>query len=257
MRTLLVLFLLAFPVFGQFNAGNPFFTAALLKPSADGGGGITEIGGGSQRASVQSTSGLAIGGTTNVAYPGNVTSGNMLIVAGSLWWQSGPGEDLTITDTLGTSWTVTYYTGVSATWKTYIAMGIAPSSGANTVNLGVTSVNSGIRSVGGAIDEFSGVTQLDVDGSGSTGTSTTASDGITTVASSSLIIGVMSQDGSTMSLTLQDTPNWTLIAEDEDNTGAQCFSVGFRIVSSATAYTYSTTLGSSALWGAQTMSFKP
>src|SRR5947209_4817773 len=96
---------------------------------------IAEVGSGSQRATLrQPNADLA-----TVAFPGNVTAGNFLLVQG-VSWQAGSGNSaITVTDTQSTPYTV-IMASTGVTWaggvgKAFIAYGIASSSGANTVTI--------------------------------------------------------------------------------------------------------------------------
>lgn len=203
---------------------------------------FAEVGSGSQRAATRTSSDDPL----TLAYPGNVTAGNLLIVAGtSLAVVSG------VTDSVGTSYTVvqtsTYGSyGISS----FIAYGIAGGSGANTVSVNLASGTY----TSYAIDEFSGVnaTPFDVNGGSSTGTSTTPTDSITTVAENALIIGVMNPDENATI-----TSGFTTFGEEEDWNNWATYNAQFRIGSSPGSYNMTWTLGSSCLWLAQTVSFAP
>lgn len=207
-----------------------------------GGGGIAEVGSGSQRAEARASSDDPV----PLAYPGSVTAGNLLIASGSTL-----GTISGITDSVGTSWTVVQTsTYGSFGLSLFIAYGIAGGSGANTisVNLATGTFTSF------AIDEFSGVnaTPLDANGGTSTGTSTTPSDSITTVADNALIIGVTNADIETTF-----TPGYTGFGDEEDWNNWATYDAQFRIATAAGSYSMTWTLGASSLWLAQTMSFKP
>lgn len=211
---------------------------------------IAEVGSSSQRASVE---GSVAFDTKDLPFPGNVTSGSLLIVAGAMWNTST--QTLTVTDTLGTSYTVEVSAGMAGQggfYQTFIAYGIASSGGANTVTID-PSVASAFGSF--AIDEFSGVhsSPLDVNGGTSTGTSTTPSDGITTVATNALIIGVMTHS-SVATETLTPGGDYTEFGTIETPDGSP-FSAVYRIVTPG-PYTVGWTIGNSRDWVAQTMSFK-
>lgn len=210
-----------------------------------GAGSITEVGSGSQRATY-----VGGGGTQPLAFPGSVTTGNLLIVAGATYSDGAPPNDVTVNDSIGTSYTT--INSVDGNGKNWIAYGIAGSSGANTVTVVMGSYGTF------SIDEFSGVdsTPLDVNGSYSTGVGTSVSDGITTGVNNALIIGVMAHyTGGSFTMTPEGS--WTQIGEEENNSSYQVHNTMFRIAGAAGAYTADWTLSSSSSWLAQSASFKP
>jgi hypothetical protein len=216
------------------------FAGIYTPVTAPGGGGITRVGAGSQVAE-----GVLNGATSgNVAFPGNVTSGNMLIVGGSFF----AGGAVSVADTRGTSYTVYHAPGTGAA-NAWVAWGVAPSGGANTVTATNGSANYGYFS----IDEYSGVTQLDVAGSPATDTSATATAPLTTVATDALIIAAMMHSTST-SITPEGT--WTEIGEEESNGTIWPYSFITKIVNSAGLHTPEWALGSSTAWQAISVSLK-
>lgn len=212
-----------------------------------------EVGAGSQRAST-----FANGvNSLDLAYPGNVASGNLLVCAGQAYNSSTGPTSVAVTDSIGTTYTVKSFAPSSGApnERIWIAYGIAPSSGANTVTVNPSNASDDLSF---SIDEFSGVdttTPLDVDGSYTQGTGTTASDSITTTVDGALIVGVMGYDGSTV--TLSPGSGWTEIGEHEDNTTDEAHAAAFQIVGAAGSYTASWTLGALRVWQAMTLSFKP
>ena len=145
---------------------------------------FAEVGSGSQRATARTSSTVA---SLNCAFPANVVSGRLLIVGGS-----STGGNVTVTDSLGTSYTV--YQGTSGGVTSFIAFGIAPGSGANTVTVTPTSTNL----VSYSIDEFSGPDAAPYDDDSllvATGTSTSPSDALVTTAAGGLVVGVVYKAG--------------------------------------------------------------
>jgi len=214
---------------------------------------ITEVGSGSQRAATGNNSGVD---SASLAFPGNVTSGSLLIVAGAMWASGAAPTGATVTDTRSTSYTVVVGTvPPGMTWRTFLAYGVAPSGGACTVTVNPTGSSADLSF---SIDEFAGqdASPADVDGGTSTGLSSTSSDSLTTVAADALIVGVTSHEGSTGAITPTGTGQ-TQIGENESNSANQCHNACFRIVTTATSYTFSWTLLSTHDWAAQTHSFKP
>lgn len=188
-----------------------------------------------------------------IAFPNNVTSGNLLIVGGAVW-NDPANTSISVTDSLGTTYTTllgTIHTGNRL--RSFIAYGIAPSSGANTVTVNPNGSNTYMSF---SIDEFSGVdsTPLDADGGTTTGTGTAIADSITTASANALIIGVCTHNVAG-SPTLTPGGSYTQIGELELNDDTAHNAV-FRIATTATSYSVDWTLGSSGSWSAQTASFK-
>lgn len=188
-----------------------------------------------------------------LAYPGNVTAGNLLVVGGNAYDTAGT-TGYTVTDSVGTSYTVYACTALTGTPNAtpFLAVGIAGGSGANTVTVNPTIDASANQLVFG-IGEFSGVNNppLDVDGGSSTGTGTSASDSITTISANALILGVV---GFQTAAAVTPGGSYTQIAEDQSALDA--FNLEFRLATTATSYTVDWTLGSSQAWSACTVSVK-
>lgn len=207
---------------------------------------ITEVGGGSQRAVTRN----AVVTNINIAFPTNVTSGSLLIAAGRAIWSSGSG--VTVTDTRGTSYTAFIGSDQGDGGRPWIAYGIAPGSGANTVNVAAGGGGT-FTLVSGAIDEFDldGLAIVVVDGGSSTGNSSSPSDSIALTTTQSLVIGALAwQFGSR---TATEGSGYTLIDMD----GTYAVAVEFQVFSSAgtKAVDYSIT-GGSTPWSAMSVGFQ-
>mgnify|MGYP001215696728 CR=1 FL=1 len=203
---------------------------------------FAEVGSGSQRATARTSSTVA---SLNCAFPANVVSGNLLVVGGTTI-----GGNVTVTDSLGTSYTV--YQGTSGGVTTFVAFGIAPSSGANTVTVTPTSTSY----VSYSINEFSGedATPYDDDSTPvAAGTSTTPSDALVTTAAGGLVVGVVYKAGTA---TITPGSGYTTIGEEEDDNTYIAHSFIFQIVGAATTYNVDWTLGSSVAWVCLGVSFK-
>lgn len=187
------------------------------------------------------------------AYPGSVTANSMLFIGGTTWDDPG-STSITVTDSLGTSYTTVLCDAMdSSRQRTFYAYGITPASGANTITVNPSGASANYIRYG--ITEFTSVdpaTPLSVDGGNSSGTGTSASDGITTATANELIVGVL---GVNASSTITEDGAWTLIAELQ-SASLRAYSLIRQIVTSATAYTASWTLGTSSAWSACTVSFK-
>lgn len=211
---------------------------------------FTEVGGGTQRATATE---CTIADTCAQAFPGNVTVGNLIIVGGNTYDSSG-ATGYTITDTVGTTYSVLTCTTLtaSATATPFIGYGIAAASGANTVTVNPT-IDASANQIVFAIDEFSGAdaSPLDVNGGSSTGSSTTPSDSVTTTALNDLVVGLV---GFQTSASVTPGGAWTQIGEDQS--ALDGFNLQFQIATTAQAYTADWTLGSSQAWSACTAAFR-
>lgn len=193
--------------------------------------------------------------STAVAYPNNVTAGQLLIAGGCNW--NTATQSMAVTGAPNT-WTVVQgadLSGSGGVYKAWIGYSIAQSSGAYTPTIDP----AGTGNYGSyAVDAFSGVdtgTPLSVNGGSTSATSTTQSDAITTSTANELIIGVMcNSNGGEGTITITPNASYTQIGEDEDVADTN-FSLVYRIATSATSYTVSWTLGSSQAGNAQTLSF--
>jgi uncharacterized protein (DUF2237 family) len=196
------------------------------------------------------TFGNAVNSQT-LAYPGDVTAGNLL-VCGGFTFAAGP-PTISVTDTRGTSYTVLSFNPNSSETG-WIAYGIAPSSGANTVTVNPSTASDFLSF---SIDEFSGVdptTPLSVDGGNATGASGIPIHSITTVTVNELIIGCMGYDGATT--TIAPAGACTEIGEHEDNTSDEAHALVFRIVGAPDTYQVNWTLGATRTWQIMAASFR-
>jgi len=213
-------------------------------------GAITEQGSGSQRAGIADTSGTL--DSLDLAFPGNVTSGCLLIVGGATWATTAP-TSIGVTDMRSTSYAVLSDSS-NANVRKFIAYGIVPTGGANTVTVNPQGTQAYISY---GIDEFCGAdaTPLDVDGGTNSGIADNAPfDDITTATANALIIGVMHHGGS--SDTIDPGVNYTQIAENQNNTTAQDFSLVFRSATTVTTYTVDWLISGDQDWWVRTASFE-
>lgn len=211
--------------------------------------------------------GRGFGSIFATAFPGNVTSGDLLVVAGTIGRDSsgfaGPsGTTITVTDNRGTSYTVVRGSviGVNVMQRqTFIAYGLAPSSGANTVTITL----SNLCSISYGIDEFSGVhaTTPFHNSVATTGSGITPVAGsIFPSAANAMLVGVMAHSASTTVLT-PNTGN-TQIGEWETNGGSvdaneSAFNAAFRVFVGTGTFSISWTAGAFIPWGALAVAFIP
>lgn len=141
-----------------------------------------EVGSGTQRA----TQGGGSAPSWTKAFPGDVTSGSLVVGGGTVWRSGNVGQiDLVVTDTVGTAYTVVYgdvYLQGDGEGGPFLFYGFTPTAGANTVE--VATADTVAAYIGFSIDEFSGIdplTPLSATGRdyasyvGDTGTSATVS----------------------------------------------------------------------------------
>lgn len=229
---------------------------ALLLWTSLANAAITELS--SQRNQVDTAGSVS---STTVAYPANVTSGNLLCVGGSAYTGT-TAQTMAVTDTRSTSYTVYLADNFSnGSQFAFIACGKAPSSGSNTVTL-TPSISSYIDA---AITEFTGQDQtsfLDVDGS-QTSNDTTTTSGVasitfSTVASNALVLGAMTH-ATPASISITEDGTYTKVGEQEDNSCCSAFSFIFKIVSGSGSQTPSWTIGNTSgyQWYVYAISVKP
>lgn len=222
----------------------------------------TEVGAGTQRASAQSVGQVA---TLSLAFPGNVSAGNLVVICGAQWNGTGaPAITTTGSGVSGTSWTVEYSSLQSSSASpfavtTFVAWGFASANGPATVTLDYTASVSEFVSF--SIDEFS-----DVDPGGTVtvtfngslfggGASTTPTASVTPDQPDSLVITVAGPDGAPPTMTV-NAP-WTEIGQVSNNANSQSHVVAFQTGMPATPTTASITLGSSITWSATSVAFSP
>lgn len=197
-----------------------------------------------------------VASTSALAYPINVTAGDLLIAGGCNW--NAVTQAMAVTGAPNT-WTVVQGADVSGeggVYKGWIAYSIAASSAAYTPTIDPAGTgNYGSYSLAA----FSGVdnaSPLDVDGGSTSATNTAQSDSITTGTANALIIGVAcGANGGDNPITITPGGSYTQIGEIQA-TDAAPHNLVYRIVTSATSYTVDFTLGTSRAWNVKTLSFK-
>lgn len=212
--------------------------------------GIIEVGSGSQRA-LKREAGLTA--TSILAFPANVGASRLLIAAGSIY-TTGTLDTLGFTDTVGTTYTVLMEDAAGANLRAFIAYGVSPGGGANTL----TGTHGDANTLWSwSIDEFSGqhASPFDAVGAGGTGTSTAPADTLTVVAANSLIIGSFGDDNATNNAITNN--DGTQLDEEQDGSNFLRYGAIFELGVGAGARTIDWTTGTSALWATLAASFKP
>lgn len=252
-----IVFLLLLAVASAWpQAGNGGFQQHRRNESRPKAGG----GGGGGIALVQSRSSGNNDSVNNatLAFTGDVTSGSIVAVGGA-GWNVVAAPTFTISKSAGTATigSVTVDAGTAPAgmvWRTFIAYVQVTGSGSLTID--VNPVNAA-DSFSFTIAEFSGVTQLDVDGGQTDATTANPSDSITTSSASALVLGVMSHDGA--DATLGAGTGWTMTGENESNTANQTHAMVHRIESSTGTFSGQFTYvnGSGVMQSCQSLSLKP
>jgi len=206
---------------------------------------IAEVAG--QRATAFTPS--ATDDSRTLAFPGSVVAGNLLAVLGVNWRSSNNGGSglISVSDTLGTVYTVLNSPQIASEYRSFIAFGHAPSSGACTVTVDPEGVNN-VMSF--SIDEFSGVGKppLEADGGSGTGTSTHAERNVTSLFNGALLFGVMGVVPFTDPVGMTPDPYYTQIGEHEDNNTATAHNAVYRVAGGPGVYQVGWSLGASYNW---------
>lgn len=227
------------------------FLIVYLLFSASAYGAISEV------AAQRTTGRSDFGSSLDIAFPLNVTAGNLLCVGGS--FNGGTtGLTVTISDTRSTSFSTYLYNGNDATnTYVYIACGKVAASAADTITI----TPSASAYIDAAIAEFSGQDPaqfLDVDGGGATNTFNVSAPtiDITTGSDNALVLAAMTHPAPTDTLT--EAATWTLVGEQEDNSCCSVFSFIFKVVGGAGLQTpnWTTPINTSYSWYAYAISIK-
>lgn len=176
--------------------------------------------------------------SVSVAFPSNVTAGDLLIAYCYVYAVS---PTLSVTDTLGNTYGISTVANGAIGSTLAIAHCISGSSGANTVQLsngGVTGTGIGL-----VIEEYSGVSGLDTTNSVSDQTSATPSVSLTTTTDHDLVVCVAIEQASAtvtpglgFTLGVQTTAKWWEVTEyDLDAGTAGSFTGSFGLSGSARA----------------------
>jgi hypothetical protein len=196
---------------------------------------ITEVGSGSQRASGHSTT-----KSVAVAYPGSVTSGNLLVCAGGWYCDSASVSVSSVATTRSANLTVyqSSWTSGSDNWVIWIAIGPATSDGACTVTATVA-YSSGGGGGAAAIDEFTGQdsTPLRTDGGRYQTASTSSPSDTITGSDDDLTLGVVMPQTATSSTPYTVGTGYTKIGEETNNFTYSGMNFEFKMASGGSPYT--------------------
>ena len=190
----------------------------------------------------------------DVAFANNVTAGNTLIVGGAAYGYTDTPA-LTITDTLGTTYThALYFDPEDTPGIVFIAYGTAPSSGACTVNVEADQ-NADITF---GVDEREGQSALSVSLLGARGQDTAPQKAITAVQERELHLGVVNWWYSGGYASCTPYTDYTQIVEFDSDTGGAVMNCNFeyRIVTASGGYTTRWTLSASKDWMSCTIGLK-
>jgi hypothetical protein len=205
---------------------------------------ITELS--SQRALRTGAAGV---GSATLAFPGSVTAGNLLVIAG---FTGGAGSSVAVSDSRSTSYTVASSV-VSGGFQIFIAWGVAATTGGCTVTVDPAGTTARLSFV---IDEFTGqhATPLDVNGGVATGSDASPTINITPLVADDLIVGIMAQTSGT-TLTLTPGAGYTQIAETEDSANLP-INGHFQVTAATTATAVNWTMSGSGAWATYAVAFK-
>lgn len=227
----------------------------LLAPPYSAWAAIAEVSG-QNPAPVDSARHTA---SATLAYPSAVVANNLLVVTGTVFDDNLTLTSISVTDTIGTSYTVLISTSSLETsrGRSFIAHGLAASSAANTVTVDPNSTSCGLAF---GIHEFSGVdttTRVDaakVEDFATSGTAATVN--ITTATANALIVGGVNGNrnstGTAPGASYTEYYDTGLPASDADHSEGE-----FRIVTTATTYAADATINNgSAGWIMMAIAFR-
>lgn len=186
--------------------------------------------------------------SVTLAFPGNVTAGNALVVGGGNW--ANPQDaTIAVSDTRSTSYNTHNQTISGRGTTAFLAWGTAPTGGACTVTVNPAGTN-GWGSF--TINEYQAADTIGVDATfeSTTGSSTSPSDSITNTVNDGLLLGVMAPDDTHFpnpSYTIGTPTDWTQVGEDE-STANNAHHLAHRITTTSGTYTPTWSLSPSANW---------
>lgn len=201
-----------------------------------------------QTKGVQSSGAVA---SVSLTLDATTASGNTFIALAGNYRNSGVGSTTTLTDNKSNTW-VRDPSNSDSNWSEALHYTTTQLAGASHQFTCTQAATNGFISF--TVSEFSGIDTADPfhASSGANGTSTAPASNNVAVNTNGLLIGGMTQDGA--STTISPGASLTTAAEDETD-DSQPYHTLYRVVTTATNYTTSWTLGASRSWRTATASF--
>ena len=167
------------------------------------------------------STGTTAGTSKSVTLPVSVAAGSLIVVAGSAWRSAVDPGPYTVTDTLGTTYTVlptTSGTAGSGVQRGYLAYGLAPTAGVATVT--VTPAASSFLSFG--VVELPGAAASPIDATGTemTGTGGAPAGSVTTLTPDTIVLGLLVPITSGAQANMTPAAGLTQVFENEDTATA-------------------------------------
>ena len=189
----------------------------------------------------QVTSPSAQTGSITVAFPSNVTAGNLLTVSIAYWKPGAAPTISTPTDTLTHTYTAmgAQLTSVENGLRSYYVANC--SGGANTVTIGLSAYGAG-SDITVVIAEWSGAATSSVLGNhtGSTGTApsgnTFTAGAVTTTAADEMVYSAMAHAGVNGTISEDGGNGWSLVQKNEGGTSDMPIGVAYQVFASAGSY---------------------
>jgi len=196
-------------------------------------------------AYVQGTGNRAHAQSLAVAFPGNVTQGNLLVVGVGFYkgdYSANTIKVADLTDSRGNTWSLDVHQGGYGSQDHAIFSCIAKDTGACTVTFNDTD-DALYDWITMGIAEFSGVTVNTVEDSNSAEvTGTDIHHGNVVMSAAGVIVGLLVNNENPSTITPDG--NWTQIYEEEDASNWSAINFTYRLVNSGT-YNDGWTLGTS------------
>ncbi len=193
---------------------------------------------------------------TTLAFPSNVTAGNLLLGFHTHFHTGGTTPSLP-TDTLGNTWQQSVTLQLNFNIRCRMFWCENSLGGANTVTFDMSGTANGDLTV--ALAEFSGLLADCDDGSPVTDTATSSTPAVgdkTPSVDDALLVAFLTHGGGNISIT--EEAGWNVIYEFEDGSSGMPIScVWKQQVGAPVAEDADWTLGSSQLWGGIIHAFKP
>jgi hypothetical protein len=216
-----------------------------------------------QDAGVQSSGTVAAGGTLSVAFPANVTAGNLVVVAVSGWRSAGVAIT-SVTDNLGN----TYHPALPVAgglqkaaageacgiWYAYNVSGGACTVSVKATSLEYLTIGVGEKSGCPTTDPLDQHNSADC---GGTNSASASSGSVTTTTAGELYVGVLNHNGATTTITATGGFTARYTATNGSNE-CICYSdLGCGTTQAAGTYAATYTTGANVPWSAAIATFLP